>query len=385
MNAYSYKNAGDAAIMLSTARLLRDLGAESVAIASRYDDGDAYGRLGLPVVPPVVAFPASGQGSRAVRLAVLLGASVKAIASIASHGKLGAKRLRGDYDTLVIAGGGYMYSSKRRFNMSLWHSLLSVKFGVAALRNVLMMPQSIGPIDRWLDRVVVEWALKDVSVVVREIRSLDASSREPHFDELHVVDDVAFYPGLEFGAPASRGKATLRLVVMDWTWSRSVSAVRFERYVQQMALLADLAAESGYEVVIGGHSSLGEHDQDDVQVARRIQALSRSNPSVDTNTDVVHLYDEYSNAAIIVGTRLHSCIMALSVGTPAVGLSYQEKTPGVLAGIGHEEFVHSVDNFEPEVLMAQVRALVTAPREHWVSLATQTRDSIYERYEELCQ
>ncbi|MBF4614148.1 polysaccharide pyruvyl transferase family protein [Curtobacterium sp. VKM Ac-1376] len=381
VNAYSYKNAGDAAIMLSTARLLKDMGASSVSIASRYDDSDAYGEYGLVVVPPIVAFPASSGGSKVFRMGVLLCSSIKAMGTILTGGVLGGSRLRGAYDTLVVAGGGYMYSSKRWLNMSLWHSLLSVRLGVAALDTVLMMPQSIGPIERYLDRVLVEWALKGVQVVVRETKSLEASSQKPDLKGVRVIDDVAFYPGIEVRASIAQVKPILRLVAMDWTWSRSVSASLFDRYVSHMAVLADLAATAGFRVVLGGHSCLGEHDQDDIRVAERIGSLSLSNPSIDANTDVAHLYNEYSDAAAVVGTRLHSCIMALSVGTPAVGLSYQEKTPGVLAGIGHEEFVHPVDDFDPAVVMAQIQALVATPRAYWASSAARTRQTILEKYE----
>jgi polysaccharide pyruvyl transferase WcaK-like protein len=385
VNAYSYRNAGDAAIMLSTARLLTDLGATSVAVASRYDDSAAYGAFGLDVVPPIIAFPAAGEGSGLARLSVLARGSARAMAAVITRGRLGAHKLRADYDTLVIAGGGYMYSSKRRLNMSLWHSLLSVKYGATALNRVLMMPQSIGPITRRFDQAFVSWALRGVDVVVRETVSLGASRYRPRLTGVRVVDDVAFYPGVTLPPRATPSKPMLRLVAMDWTWSTSVSADRFERYVQQMAVLADLAVDAGFSVVIGGHSLIREHDQDDIRVAEQIQRMARRPVAVDTNADVAHLYDEYLGATVVVGTRLHSCIMALSVGTPAIGLSYQEKTVGVLAGVGHGAYVHSVDDFEPRVVMEQIEVLASTPEEHWTELADRTKRVIFDQYEELAR
>ncbi|MET3636601.1 polysaccharide pyruvyl transferase family protein [Curtobacterium oceanosedimentum] len=385
MNAYSYRNAGDAAIMLSTARLVRDLGATSVAIASRYEDGTAYGAFGLRTVPPIIPFPSTGDGSRLRRGAVLALGSVRSLVSIATHGRIGAKRLRAEYDSVVIAGGGYMYSSKRRVNMSLWHSLLSAKLGSAVLGRTLMMPQSVGPINRRIDRAILEWALREVPVVVRETQSLDASHFRPRLKGERVIADVAFYPGVDIpphDAPSSR---VLRLVAMDWTWSTSVEADRFDDYLRRMAELVDLAVDAGFRVVLGGHSSLDEHDQDDIRVAEQIRGLARRQVQVDSNADVAHLYGEYQGSTVVVGTRLHSCIMALSVGTPAIGLSYQEKTVGVLEGVGHGAYVHKVDDFDPEVVMGQVLELASSESDTWAALAKRTKDAIRDGYEELAR
>ena len=383
VNAYSYRNAGDAAIMLSTARLVRDLGATSVAIASRYEDSAAYSAFGLETVPPIIPFPSTGDGSRLRRGVVLALGSVRSLVSIATRGRIGAKRLRADYDTVVVAGGGYMYSSKRRINMSLWHSLLSAKLGNAVLNHTLMMPQSVGPINRRIDRAVLEWALREVPVVVRERKSLDASRFPPRLSQERVIPDVAFYPGVELPQHDAPSARVLRLVVMDWTWSTSVEAGRFDDYLRRMAELVDLAVEAGFAVVLGGHSSLGEHDQDDLRVADRIRELARNQVAVDLDADVAHLYGEYQRSTVVVGTRLHSCIMALSVGTPAIGLSYQEKTVGVLEGVGHGAYVHKVDDFDPKVVMRQVLELASSESNTWADLAKWTKDAIRGEYEEL--
>lgn len=73
-NAYSAKNAGDAAIMLATAELLRSLGFTDIRLASRYadEDRDFYAAYGLRTVPPAIAFPVRGGMSSPARAARLL-------------------------------------------------------------------------------------------------------------------------------------------------------------------------------------------------------------------------------------------------------------------------------------------------------------------------
>ena len=62
VNAYSARNLGDAAITLSTAALLRDLGFSAVSVSSRHYDEDAafYARHSITTVPPLISFPVGG-------------------------------------------------------------------------------------------------------------------------------------------------------------------------------------------------------------------------------------------------------------------------------------------------------------------------------------
>ena len=63
VNAYSYRNAGDAAIMISTAKLLRDLGFSSVSLSTRYmEDAEDYRKWDVEVIPPLVKFAVRGGG-----------------------------------------------------------------------------------------------------------------------------------------------------------------------------------------------------------------------------------------------------------------------------------------------------------------------------------
>ena len=405
VNAYSYRNAGDAAIMIATRDLLTDLGATEVALSSRYPDGTQYERHGIAVHESLVPFPprGSGGGGDAVRLARACSAMTRALIVVATQ-RLSPRcteRVAGiltpralavarSYDVLAIAGGGYMYSSRRRVNFSLWQSLLSVRLGQALIPGSVMLPQSIGPINTRLDAGLVNWALSRTSVVMRETVSLEQSrSRQLlRLDAATVAPDVAFYGlrSLDLGDGCSTGVGSAKLVriaVMDWRWSTSSAPEEFEAYLDTVAHVADELVRAGHHVVLGGHSSVAEQDQDDIAWAREVSRRTAGAVAVDEDTDVQHLWNVYRSADLVIGTRLHACIMALAAGTPAIALGYQQKSAGVMEQCGMGDSVFAVDGLDGEVILERAVQLLGMDRAHWEDLATQNRSAIATRYAEM--
>ncbi|NPC97275.1 polysaccharide pyruvyl transferase family protein [Nocardioides sp. zg-DK7169] len=371
INAYSYKNAGDAAIMLSSARILFENGFDEVVISSRYDDGANYRPHGVGVVSELIPFPNRGDtsalgqataaafGLTAAALCIAVGTFLPRVGRVLSRFLLPRTRgLHGRYQLLAIAGGGYMYSAKRLLNLSLWHSLLTIRLAQLHIGKTAMFPQSLGPVNNAFDRWVIERALSRTQVIVRERESLERSVCPPRVSVSAVVPDVAFYPfrdGDEVAAVSSI--PTVRIAVMDWRWSTSVSAEAFDRYKCEISKLISLLDNAGYRVVLGGHSRLPEHDQDDIAVARVIAEGVSSATEVDDNCDVSHLLSMYQSAQVVIGTRLHACIMALSVGTPAIALAYQSKAVGVMRDSGLEQSTFMADQFRADEVFNRVRSL----------------------------
>ncbi len=390
INSYSFRNAGDAAIMLATKQLLESGGAASVTLSSRYDDSFEYSRFGLKVVPEIVPFPAQGARIyRALRAVYGLAASLLVIAGASASRSLAramarillprTHRITRYIDTVVIAGGGYMYSSKRRINLSLYQSLVSIRLGHALTGSTLMMPQSIGPVTRAFDSRLIRWSLRHTRVIVREALSL-AASTVPLQVAAQEVDDVAFF----YSTPkrAHGVGEYCRIVAMDWRWSTSVTQEAFEEYVSRVAAIATQIHDRGLRIVIGGHSSIPEHEQDDIVVAKLISARLQFPHEVDEITDVAHLYEEYGRSRVVIGTRLHACIMAISVGTPAISLQYQEKSRGVLRRLGLDRYVHRVDALDVAEVVGQVEELI-ATDARWTDIAERTRAAIAQAYKEV--
>lgn len=397
VNAYSYHNAGDAAIMIASEQLVKDLGAESVVLSSRYADSDSYASHGIEVVPEILKFPARGDLGSVSRVAIFLWAAARGVLVVGAS-KLSrrfganaarvllptAARMLARFETLVIAGGGYMYSSRRFLNMSLWHSLLTIRVAQAMVGGTVMMPQSIGPVRRQLDASLIDWALRNTTVVVREKVSFSKSTALPRVaaraKEIH---DVAFYlSDASLDRPQPVDKRLVRVVVMDWRWSTSVREDAFNGYVRELARFIDDLQENGYAVEVGGHSVIPEHAQDDVEIARLVASACNRPPVVDENCDVQHLLNRYRSSALVVGTRLHACIMSISQGTPAIALAYQEKTTGVMTSLGLGDFVFEADSLNAAYLMRSVANALSDESPDIEDLARSIRAAIFGFYQE---
>jgi len=223
-----------------------------------------------------------------------------------------------------------------------------------------MMPSSVGPLSP-LDARLFHLAIGDLQIVQRE----EISSRGLALvgsRKTILCPDIALY-GLDLrdGGRRQYGEGSARIVVMDWTWSQSVSSDAFQRYLSELVVVCDGLARSGRRVVVGGHSFLPEHGQDDIAIARIVAERCTERVEVDSDTDVSHLLSEYQAAAFVLGTRLHSCLMAISVGTPAVGLAYQEKTWGVAKGLGDALPVFAVDGFRGDDVLTALESLRAGP------------------------
>ena len=77
--------------------------------------------------------------------------------------------------------------------------------------------------------------------------------------------------------------------------------------------------------------------------------------------DVVLLEDDlspadlrrlYARCRILIGTRMHANILAMGAGTPVVAIAYQPKTAGIMAVMGLDDWVLSIDDVSELVARA---------------------------------
>ena len=60
-------------------------------------------------------------------------------------------------------------------------------------------------------------------------------------------------------------------------------------------------------------------------------------------SDIIKTYSEYD---LVIGTRMHSCILGISQGIPTIGIAYQPKTLGVFGLLNIDEYAIDANNFE---------------------------------------
>jgi polysaccharide pyruvyl transferase WcaK-like protein len=227
------------------------------------------------------------------------------------------------------------------------------------------------------------------TLVVRERISLTELSRMRVEDRAIVVPDVAFI-GTDFGPHATGvpGPPRVGFVVMDWTWARPVVGEALGAYRDKIVAMASELIVSGVDVVLLGHSTMPEQGQDDSALAREIagkvnQSTHVDVASVDGSDSLPHVF---AGLDVVVGTRLHSCILALAAGTPAIALGYQPKALGTYELLGLADLHFDVESFsESDVLRMVGRILEDGDsyRERVRVAVAAAQRSIYTAYGDL--
>ena len=408
VNAYSAQNMGDAAINLATVALVRAHGAVSVGTAGRYHrhDEQFYAGHGIATVSPAIPFGPPGDGSLPLRALQFAAGTIWAALLLVPF-TIGLPALSESLarwtnadgllelltaDIVVLAGGGYLFSARRRINASLIHSLAVIWLALAARKRLVMMPQSIGPLKGTFDRWIVKKTLAHVSpIVVREQTAFAELTELMDPADLRLCPDVALYGWPERAlAPRRSSRRTVGVLVMDWTWARDTSRSGLDRYRQELLTVISDLQRADIDVMLLGGCNLPELGQDDMVVAREIADLATTatgkTPALAEVSDPDAFRSLLATLDLVVGTRLHSCLLALACGVPAIALGYQPKTAGSYELLGLHELYHDVETFTAADVGRQAAAILgdeSAWNDRVARAAERARTEIERLYDEL--
>ncbi len=163
-------------------------------------------------------------------------------------------------------------------------------------------------------------------------------------------------------------------------------SARLDRYCRELVTLCTDLTGADVEVVLLGGSKLPELRQDDMVVARQIADLANveagKTPALLEVSDPESFRSLLSTLDLVVGTRLHSCLLALASGVPAIGLGYQPKTRGTYALLGLQELHHDVKGFTAASVGQQVSAILSNESE-WRDRVAQATEHARAQIEEL--
>jgi colanic acid/amylovoran biosynthesis protein len=133
------------------------------------------------------------------------------------------------------------------------------------------------------------------------------------------------------------------------------------QYEENVAALLDSVVEKGFHIIgVSMCTGIGGYVHDDRLVANSVrQKLKKP----DSMTVLWHEYNDLEvgnilkQCQLLIGTRLHSAILALRYGTPALALYYEHKSEGVLKQLGLDDWsirLQDVGNSETKSLVSQI-------------------------------
>lgn len=359
INPHASGNVGDAALLDASVRGVRRICPDAgLAVATRYrsDAGTILG-LGAEPVAPLIDFPAPGEASnvaRAGRLAV----SLLRNRTLARPGPRGAPLEAAD--AVLSCAGGYIFS-RRRPQLSLAHVLAEIECA-ARLRPTILLPQSIGPFYRERDRARVRRALRDVRrVLVRDSSSVRVAVEELGLDAglVEQAPDLAFGLAERSPARAAADQRRVAVTVLDWRWAGGTD-LQFARYLDAVVATAQGLLDRGCQVELVVQVDLPSHPgHGDRSCTQRVATrLSGEVPVIWAGSTSAQALERYAGYDLVLASRLHSALLALCAGVPAIALGYQPKSAGVFTDVGLEDWVADVRSLDAAALLEQADAIL---------------------------
>lgn len=251
-----------------------------------------------------------------------------------------ASRLYAEADLVISTPGGFL---SRHYGLD--DRLAGFKLARALGRPLVLFAQSIGPFGSDQERRAVGQALGGAALVA--VR--DAASRQ-HLagcgvDDARVVDvaDAAFlWPTRRPVLPDDR-RAVRRVGFCLRRWPRRDDTA-FRETVRKTRRLMRYLATRGVEQFVFASTCQGvDGYTDDADLSRRVVVGLEPDLALRTIVHERRFHpDEYMDVVgacdMFVGMRLHGCLMAMLASTPAIGLAYETKTPGIFAQLGMHEY-----------------------------------------------
>ena len=259
---------------------------------------------------------------------------------------------------LFVLGGGELLKQYGSSDLSVltWLGPLEL----AHEMGVPTMTYALGVSDRLSPRA--EAAMKDTlsktdAVLVRDQQSLDVLKRVGVAGATLTADPAILSPELH---PSGRRQASpdglrVSVFVNQWFVTRSVvpDLEAWERFKKSLAECVDTLIESYRATVRFIPMQVAEIGEDDRAVAREIAGLARNRDLVEVREGEVsaeEVISLISESNLVIGMRLHSLILAASLGVPAVGIEYQSKVRRFCYSIGTSDWTVGIMDSSPDLI-----------------------------------
>lgn len=273
-------------------------------------------------------------------------------------------------DVVLLKGGQYIYNDQGglRALLYLWRILHPIFVAHKLGRPVVMLGQSVGPLVDERGRSMTRRALRLCrSLIVREQKS-EALLRELGLDATVVrAPDFAFL--IDPTRPDRFGSVVEKLAqgtwigitVVNWSFPESTDPhARREAYLDALFETAvSISRSHGVGIALFPQVTVQHHGESDLDLLNRLaQRLESVNvPYLLVRDDLApeELSFLYGMCQVLLGTRLHSCILAACAACPVVAIRYQGfKTEGVMAELGLENRVFDISNVKAAELVPAI-------------------------------
>lgn len=248
------------------------------------------------------------------------------------------RRIR-EMDHFFEIGGGDSFSDQYgwwRFGKIVTSDLLATFTG----KPLVLSPQTIGPFGTVRARMAAKAVLgRAERIFARDEISMSNISKLGFAEKSHLVSDVAFLLPYTPTSPAAgkpKGKLRVGLNVSGLLAAAGYSNLSVNYLGLMKKIIAHLAMNPQIEVVLVPHVLAPHMPEDDDRAASA--ALTAEFPQLLVAAPFrspVEAKSFISQLDLLIGSRMHATIAALSSGVPVLPLGYSDKFTGLFGGLNY--------------------------------------------------
>ena len=236
------------------------------------------------------------------------------------------------FDLVVDTGAGDsfsdIYGSRRLFEMSALRLLVR-----RAKVPLVMGPQTIGPFNSKIGRLLAKLSVRGAAAVfARDSAGYRECSRVYEGSTVQ-ASDVAFL----IPANSNAERSGILLNVSGLLWNKNPH-VDYLFYRQQVEEFARLAITSGLEVTLLSHVLASVNPDSDAVALRALQKNLGGVVGCFEPKDLNEVRSRIAQSEVVVASRMHASLNALSQGVPTVAWGYSDKFRPLLTDLGWSEF-----------------------------------------------
>lgn len=249
-------------------------------------------------------------------------------------GRAGMQDWLAGFDLVVDTRSGDsfadIYGTKRLVVMST-----VAEFATQAGVPVVLGPQTIGPFDSRRGRAIGRHSLRRSALVMaRDSASADHAGELGRTPDVLTTDVVFALPRPEVAATRD---VVLNISGLLWFPNSHVDA---EAYRSTVTRLYRSLRAGGRQVTLLAHVLDSDNPDSDIAAIEEFSATVAPDAEVVIPTGLDDVRTTVASASVVIGSRMHACLNALSVGTPAIPLAYSRKFTPLLGDLGWH---HTVD------------------------------------------
>ena len=271
-------------------------------------------------------------------------------------------------DTLIIPGTGILddFSTGPR-GMPLWIFRWCVLARLCGAR-VLFLNVGAGPISHPVSRWLMLKAAKQADY--RSYR--DEISRKFMANLGCDVGRDPVYPDVAFSlpdpnAPSKQNSNDDRLRVgigvmsyNGWRGDKASDKNLYNIYMRKLQRFVGWLIDQGHEVQIVIGDEIDASAANDLWSSVRAEYGARAESAVRVKRAhcLDDVKDQMASTDVVVATRFHNIVCALSLGRPVISIGYAKKNDVLTARAGLGDFCQHIDNLDEELLKKQFTSLV---------------------------